>query len=106
VNPSLKLGMTPPTIQWKWQEYLYQYNLGELNGILDDRSAYTVELPYSGAASMLWMELYDPNENCGLYMTCRNENLRMKALRVDSMGGHRPGIGMAIVHKPCLFEGV
>ncbi|MBR6526069.1 MAG: hypothetical protein IKT57_08845 [Clostridia bacterium] len=106
VNPSLKLGMTPPTIQWKWQEYLYQYNLGEMNGALDDRSAYTVELPYSGAASMLWMELYDPNENCGLYMTCRNEKLRMKALRADSMGGSRPGIGMAIVHKPCLFEGV
>lgn len=104
-NPSKKLALTPPTIQWKWQEYMYLYNLGELNGTPDHRGAYTVELPYSGAASMLWMDLYDPQEDCGLYMTCRNDTLSMKALRCDAMGDQRPGVGMAIVHKPCLKEG-
>lgn len=105
-NPSKKLAVKPPSIQWKWQEYLYEYNLGELNGNMDARGAYTVELPYSGPASMLWMDLYDPKENRGLYMTCRNKNLRMKALRADAMGETRPGVGMAIVHKPCLGKGV
>lgn len=105
-NPSKKLADTPPAIQWKWQEYLYEYNLGEMNGAKDARGAYAVELPYSGPASMLWMELYDPDENRGLYMTCRNASLRMKALRADAMGETRPGVGMSMVHKPCLGKGV
>ena len=28
VNPSKKLASAPPCINWKWQEYIYGYNLG------------------------------------------------------------------------------
>ena len=105
VNPTKKLAMTPPHINWKWQEYVYGYNLGEMNGVKDDRGAYVIELPYSGGASMLWMDLYDPNEGTGLYITCRNDKLIMKGLRAETFGEQYPGAGLAIVHKPCLLKG-
>ena len=105
VNPTLKLASPPCEIHWKWQEYLYTYALGELSGIRDDRGAYTAALSYAGDASMLWMDLYDPTENTGIYMTCRNTSLTMKGLRVLSFGEQDPGIGMAVVHKPCLKRG-
>ncbi|MBO4884284.1 MAG: hypothetical protein J5602_03125 [Clostridia bacterium] len=105
VNPTKNLASVQPRINWKWQEYIYGYNLGHLSGARDDRGAYVVEMSYSGAASMLWMDLYDPGEGTGLYITCRNERLIMKGLRLESFGEQYPGVGLAIVHKPCLKQG-
>ena len=105
-NPVRKLASKPKTINWKWQEYLYGFELGEMTGTKDGSGAYSVDLAYTGAASMLWMDLYDENEGTGIYMTCRNNDLIMKGLRAYSFGESYPGIGMAIVHKPCVRKGL
>lgn len=105
-NPVRKLAAKPKTINWKWQEYLYGFELGEMTGAKDGRGAYTVNLAYTGAASMLWMDLYDENEGTGIYMTCRNNDLIMKGIRAYSFGESYPGIGMSIVHKPCVRKGL
>ena len=104
-NPTKALAETPPQITWKWQEYLFRYNLGQAFGQKDKRGAYVLRLNYSGEASMVWMDLYDPKEKTGIYMTCRNTALRMKALRMEAFGEQNPGAGMAIIHIPCLKQG-
>ncbi|GHU74704.1 hypothetical protein AGMMS49992_16940 [Clostridia bacterium] len=105
VNPVATLVKKPASVQWKWQEYMYDYQLGGPYGAPGKNGAHHYELPYSGAGSMLWMDLFDENENTGLYITCRNENLVMKALRVESFGEEKPGLSLMIVHYPCLTEG-
>ena len=104
-NPTKTLSTAQPHINWKWQEYVYGYNLGAITGAKDDRGAYALELPYSGGCSMLWMDLYDPGEGTGIYITCRNKDLIMKGIRAESFGEQYPGVGLAIVHKPCLKQG-
>lgn len=104
-NPVAKLASAPKIINWKWQEYLYSFELGEMTGVRDSRNAYTVDLSYTGAASMLWMDLYDPSEGTGIYMTCRNNALIMKGIRAYSFGENYPGMGLAIIHKPCVHKG-
>ena len=104
-NPVQKLAMEPKVINWKWQEYLYEYNLGERTGSKDSRGAYVADLAYTGSASMLWMDLYDEKEGTGIYMTCRNNDLVMKGVRAYSFGENYPGLGLAIVHKPCACSG-
>lgn len=106
VNPTRKLAEPPRRITWKWQEYLYPYQLGEMGGELDDRGAYVKHLPYSGEGSMLWMDLYDPTENTGLYLTCRTSGTHMMGLRAESFGESCPGVGLAIAHQICLEQGV
>ena len=105
VNPTKKLSAQPQEITWKWQEYQYTYRLNEATGTLDDRGAYVRYLPYSGAASMMWMDLYDPTENTGLYITCRTSGDHMMGLRAETFGEGYPGTGLAIVHHPCLEKG-
>ena len=104
VNPTRALASDPPRIHWKWQEYVFEYNLGDLAGTKDDRGAWALEIPYSGC-SMLWMDLYDPVEGTGIYLTCRNRDRVLKGLRAESFGERRPGAGLAIVHRPCLRRG-
>ena len=104
-NPVQKLAMEPKVINWKWQEYLYEYNLGERTGSKDSRGAYVADLAYTGSASMLWMDLYDEKEGTGIYMTCRNNDLVMKGVRAYSFGENYPGLGLAIVHKPSICRG-
>lgn len=104
-NPTEQLASKPKNIRWKWQEYIYEYNVGQATGTLDERGAYARRLNYSGEASMLWMDLYDPTENTGVYITCRNKALTMKALRMESFGGSDPGAGMAVIHRPALQSG-
>ena len=105
VNPTKKLAADAQRITWKWQEYQYTYHLNEATGALDDRGAYVLRLPYSGSASMLWMDLYDPNEKTGLYITCRTSGDHMMGLRAESFGETNPGTGMAILHETCLCRG-
>ena len=105
-NPTEQLAGEPQRIHWKWQEYVYEYELGQATGALDERGAYVCRLNYSGQASMLWMDLYDPTENIGVYLTCRNESLTMKALRMESFGKTDPGAGLAILHRPGVKNGV
>lgn len=105
-NPVQKLAATPKVINWKWQEYLYGFELGEMTGAKDSRGAYVADFAYTGAASMLWMDLYDEGEGTGIYMTCRNNDLIMKGIRAYSFGETYPGMGFAIVHKPCIHKGV
>lgn len=101
-NPVKRLAEEPQVIYWKWQEYQYGYALNGPCGVQDDRGSFIDEERYSGAASMLWLDLFDDEENSGLYMTCRNDKLRMKAVRMESFGERRPGLGMSIVHFPCM----
>ncbi|MBQ7867408.1 MAG: hypothetical protein IJ354_04605 [Clostridia bacterium] len=105
VNPTQKLAADAQRIVWKWQEYQYTYHLNEATGAKDDRGAYVMHLPYSGAASMMWMDLYDPNEKTGLYITCRTSGDHMMGLRAESFGETNPGTGMAILHETCLEKG-
>ena len=103
--PVGQLAAAPSYVHWKWQEYRYVYPVGGPFGVQDSRGAYVRELPYSGAASMLWMDLYDEGEGTGLYLTCRNEGLAMKAVRAESFGEGAPGLSLSIVHYPCLTGG-
>ena len=105
INPTEKLASKAPKITWKWQEYQYVYNLGDAEGALDDRGAYVWYLPYSGSASMLWMDLYDPKENTGIYITCRTSGTHMMGLRAEAFGHTTPGAGLAISHQACLEKG-
>lgn len=104
-NPTEQLASAPQTIHWKWQEYVYRYDVGQATGTLDDRGAYVRRLNYSGEASMMWMDLFDAEENTGLYIACRNRNLTMKSLRMESFGPGDPGCGLAILHRPALKNG-
>lgn len=105
-DPTDRLAEEPVTIRWKWQEYVYGYHLGQACGVRDERGAYVLRLNYSGPASMLWMDLFDREENTGLYITCRNAACRMKSLRMESFGPQKPGVGLAILHRPGVTEGV
>ena len=105
-NPVRKLAADAKKINWKWQEYVYEFKLGELTGVEDSRGAYVADFAYTGAASMLWMDMYDEKEGTGIYITCRNDDLIMKGVRAYSFGETYPGMGLAIVHKPCLCRGV
>ena len=105
VNPVQKLAAAPQRITWKWQEYTYTRQLNEATGVLDDRGAYVYKMQYSGPASMMWMDLYDPNEKTGLYITCRTSGEHMMGLRAESFGETNPGMGMAILHETCLEKG-
>lgn len=105
-NPVRKLAADAKKINWKWQEYVYEFKLGELTGVEDSRGAYVADFAYTGAASMLWMDMYDEKEGTGIYITCRNDDLIMKGVRAYSFGETYPGMGLAIVHKPCLCRGL
>lgn len=105
-NPTEQLASEPQLIHWKWQEYIYEYNIGQATGKQDERGAYVHRISYSGQASMVWMDLYDPTEGTGIYITCRNSSLTMKALRMESFGKSYPGTGLAILHRPGLKNGV
>ncbi len=104
-NPTVQLASCPKFITWKWQEYLYRFHMGQDTGTKDERGAYVRRLNYSGDASMLWMDLMDPSENTGIYITVRNEKHRMSALRMESFGEGNPGTGLAILHRPALNKG-
>lgn len=104
-NPVHRLSEPPRSVYWKWQEYQYCYRLNGPTGVKDDRDSYVLECSYSGPASMLWMDLFDRGENCGLYLTCRNEQKLLKALRVETFGECFPGMGLSIVHYPCMKPG-
>lgn len=92
-------------VHWKWQEYCYGYGLNGPCGGRDERGSHVLEYRYSGSGSMLWTDLFDVGENAGLYLTCRNDGLRLKAIRCETFGEERPGMGVAIVHFPCLQGG-
>ena len=104
-NPTEQLASEPELIHWKWQEYIYCYNIGQETGKKDERGAYVRRLNYSGEASMMWMDLYDPGEGTGLYIACRDAAMTMKSLRMESFGRGDPGCGLAILHRPALCEG-
>ena len=104
-NPVRRLSEPPRDVYWKWQEYRYCYRLNGPSGVKDDRGSYVLECSYSGPASMLWMDLFDRAEDCGLYLTCRNEQKLLKALRVETFGERFPGMGLSIVHYPCMKPG-
>lgn len=104
-NPTEQLASEPEMIRWKWQEYVFSYKLGQETGTKDERGAYVRRLNYSGEASMLWMDLFKPAENTGLYITCRNTGLVMKSLRMEAFGRTDPGTGLAIIHRPALING-
>lgn len=104
-NPTRQLASSPKLIRWKWQNYLYTYNLGQAVGERDERGAYVRRLNYTGDASMLWLDLHDPGENAGLYLACRNESHVMKGLRMESFGEENPGTGLAVIHRPALGAG-
>ena len=104
-NPVRRISETPRTLFWKWQEYRYGYSLNGPCGVKDARGSHVLECTYSGPASMLWMDLFDRGENCGLYLTCRNERMLLKALRVETFGEESPGLTLAITHYPCLKKG-
>ncbi len=104
-NPVHALSTPPPAIEWKWQEYKYFYNLGGPYGQKDARNSHVLEYRYSGSCSMLYTDLFDEKENMGVYMTCRNQNFLLKGIHAETFGDLKPGIGLSILHFPCIQTG-
>ncbi len=105
IDPTTTLASPQPKITWKWQEYLYSYNLGCGNAPRDERGLYSLTRNYAGGCSMLWMDLYNETENTGIYLTCRDPEMLLKGINVSTLGPASPGIGMGITHYPCLKNG-
>ncbi len=104
-NPVKQLAAEPSIIHWKWQEYRYAYTVSGSAAPADERESHVTELPYSGPASMLWLDLYDKNEGGGLYLTCRNDGFRLLSLRAEAFGEKQPGLGVSIGHNVFKTEG-
>ncbi len=106
VNPTRTLSAQPHQVSWKWQEYQYTFTLGGPYGVKNERwGCWERECGYSGPCSMLYMVLGNPRLNTSVYLTCRNDNLRMKSIRAATYGESWPGVGLALGHLPCLEEG-
>lgn len=104
-DPTGTLAQPPVRMTWKWQEYLHNYFLGSQPAAKDDRGLYTLSANHTGGCSMLWMDLYSREEGTGIYITCRNLDLRQKAISACTLGPYNPGVGLGIDHFPCLTEG-
>jgi len=105
LNPTKALSDKIAKITWKWQEYLQTYNIGNSVGTPDDRGVYTLTCNYTGGCSMLWMDLYNKKEGTGFYLTGRDPEMIMKGVTASTQGEYCPGIGMGILHYPCLKNG-
>ena len=106
VNPTRTLSATPHQISWKWQEYQYTFTLGGPYGVKNERlGCWERECGYSGPCSMLYMILSNPHLNMSVYLTCRNDALRMKSIRAATYGESWPGVSLALGHVPCLEQG-
>lgn len=105
-NPSETLAEPPVLTTWKWQEYLHVNNMGNRCGVKDDRNIYVLKSTYTGGCSMLWMDLYSKEEGTGIYMTCRDREFKNKGITAWALGKRFPGIGMGIIHYPCMKQGV
>lgn len=104
-DPTGTLAEPPVMTTWKWQEYLHGNRLSNRSGTKDDRGIYDLSRTYTGGCSMLWMDLYSREENTGIYITCRDKNFLTKGLSVWSKGKYYPGIGLGVVHYPCMKKG-
>ena len=104
-DPTATLAREPVRMTWKWQEYLHNYFLGSQPATRDDRGVYELSANHTGGCSMLWMDLYSQEEGTGIYITCRNRDLRQKAIKACSLGPTNPGVGLGIDHFPCLSQG-
>ena len=104
-NPTETLAEPPVMTTWKWQEYLHGNRLSNRSGTKDDRGIYVIRSTYTGGASMLWMDLCSKEENTGIYFTCRNSSFVNKGITAYSKGKYYPGIGLGIVHYPCMKKG-
>lgn len=105
-NPTETLSRKPSLISWKWQEYQYEFTLGGPFGQYnEDTGCYERECRYSGPCSMLYAVLSNPALDMSVYLTCRNNDLQLKALRAATYGVERPGVSLAIAHFPCLGKG-
>ena len=102
-NPVKILSMPPRYIYWKWQEYQRKFSLDAVGSVKDARDCYVLENGYSGPASMMYMDMYDENLTGAIYMTCRNNDFRIAAVRAETFGENQPGMGLAIVHN--VFDG-
>lgn len=101
VNPTRTLSATPHQISWKWQEYQYTFTLGGPYGVKNERlGCWERECGYSGPCSMLYMILSNPYLNMSVYLTCRNDALRMKSIRAATYGESWPGVSLALGHVP------
>ena len=101
VNPTRTLSATPHQISWKWQEYQYTFTLGGPYGVKNERlGCWERECGYSGPCSMLYMILSNPHLNMSVYLTCRNDALRMKSIRAATYGESWPGVSLALGHVP------
>ena len=49
---------------------------------------------------MLYMILSNPHLNMSVYLTCRNDALRMKSIRAATYGESWPGVSLALGHVP------
>ena len=105
-DPTGTLCQPPVRMTWKWQEYLHNYFLGSQPATKDDRNVYELKANHTGGCSMLWMDLYSEEEGTGIYMTCRDLDLRQKAICACTLGSYNPGVGLGIDHFPCLVQGV
>ena len=101
-NPTKTVATPPPTITWKWQEYLHRYVMGNRHGVADDRGLHIHRCPYTGGGSMLWMDLFSEEEDLGIYITCFNPEFQLKDVHVTSFGESYPGIGLGILHHCCM----
>lgn len=106
LNPTETLSAPPAKIAWKWQEYQFDYLVGGPYGVKNEKlGCYERECIYSGPCSMLYEELCNEQLGMGVYLTCRDDTLRLKAIRAAAYGPLNPGVSLAIAHIPCLKAG-
>lgn len=105
-NPTAALATPPMRIGWKWQEYVFDHLIGGPCGVKNDQGAYVRELVYNGPASMMWLDLYSGADGLGLYMALDDKDFLLKAVRAESFGPERPGVGLSFVQYPEPDENV
>ena len=104
-NPVKALSEEPCALDWRWQEYRYQYFL---SGVVQssqqhERGLRGVVLTYPGEASMSYMALCD--ESRSLYFGCHDPEHRRCYMEAGAIGEKRPGVCLSFRFDPRVYAG-
>lgn len=104
-NPTAYLSAEPRIIQWRWQEYCYDYFVDSMwqDPALTARGLHGQALRYAGALSMSWMELDGPGQ--GFYFGCHDPEAKPCVLEAGAVGETRPGVCLAASFDPRVIPG-
>lgn len=101
-NPVEDLAKKPVYLNWKWQEYNYIYTIDGCGTAYPDGS-FRREQAYTGPLSMMWLDYFE--DDLGLYLAGLDPDFKVAALRAETFGPDRPGMGFAIIKYPDIAPG-